>query len=62
MPKCKKCGTEISESQFKSLKGMCPKCSLLKYMNKRAGWIVFFAAVGIILAFSIYIVFRYFVL
>jgi len=36
MPNCKKCGIEISEQQYKSLKGMCPKCSLLKYMNKRA--------------------------
>lgn len=59
MPNCKKCGDEISENQFKSLKGMCAKCSLLKYMEKRAGWIVFFATAGIILAFSAYILIRY---
>ncbi len=62
MPHCKKCGIEITESQYKSLKGMCPKCSLLKYMNKRAGWIVLFATIGIILAFSAYILVRYFLL
>lgn len=61
MPKCKKCGTEISADQYKSLKGMCPRCSLLKYMNKRAGWIVLFATVGILLAFSAYIIVRYLV-
>ncbi|MBA7692599.1 hypothetical protein ES703_101166 [subsurface metagenome] len=59
MPNCKKCGIEISEHQYKSLKSMCPKCSLLKYMNKKAGWIVFFATVGILLAFSAYILGRY---
>ncbi|TFG15152.1 MAG: hypothetical protein EU535_01935 [Promethearchaeota archaeon] len=59
MPKCKKCGTEISEQQYKSLKGMCPKCSLLKYLNQRIGWIVLFATVGILLAFVAYIVVLY---
>lgn len=59
MPNCKKCGEEISEHHYKSLKGMCPKCSLLKYMNKKAGWIVFFATVGILLAFSAYILGRH---
>jgi len=61
MPNCKKCGMEVSETQFKSLKGMCPRCSLLKYMNKRAGWIVFFGTVGILFAFSAYIIVRYLV-
>ena len=61
MPNCKKCGVEISEQQNKSLKGLCPKCSLLKYMNKRAGWIVLFATIGIILAFSTYILVKYLV-
>ncbi|MFX1338999.1 MAG: hypothetical protein ACFFDK_10345 [Promethearchaeota archaeon] len=60
MPECKKCGTEISDQQYKSLKGLCPKCSLLRYMNKRAGWIVFFATLGILSAFSAYILVRYF--
>jgi hypothetical protein len=59
MPNCKKCGIEISEQQYKSLKGMCPKCSLLKYLNQRIGWIVFFATTGILLSFVAYIVFRY---
>jgi len=58
MPNCKKGGIEVSEYHYKSLKGMCPKCSLLKHMNKRAGWIVLLATVGILLAFSAYIIVR----
>ncbi|TFG04774.1 MAG: hypothetical protein EU539_10245 [Promethearchaeota archaeon] len=58
MPKCKKCGNEISDAQYKSLKGLCPKCSLLKYMHKRAGWIVLLVSMGIIFAFLLYAVLR----
>ena len=58
MPNCKKCGIEITEQQFKSLKGMCPKCSLLKYINKRVGSIVFLGTIGVLSAFLIYIAIR----
>ena len=55
MPNCKKCGMEISEQQFKSLKGLCPKCSLLKYINRRAGSIVLIATIGVFTLLSDFI-------
>ncbi|MFX0070658.1 MAG: hypothetical protein ACFFAO_06165 [Candidatus Hermodarchaeota archaeon] len=62
MPKCKKCGMDISEQQFRSLKGMCPKCSLLKYINKRAGSIVLLATIGILSAFLFYVAIRFYLI
>ncbi|MFX1399539.1 MAG: hypothetical protein ACFFAS_21135 [Promethearchaeota archaeon] len=38
MPNCVKCGTEISEEQFKNFNKMCSDCTrLFKYSKKSSG-------------------------